>query len=58
MNESSNALGPAEKESTERRPPTYASSELLRGRSEVRIIHRGEVYRLRATSRGKLLLLK
>ncbi len=31
---------------------------LLAGRSEVRLVHRGEEYRLRITRQGKLLLTK
>lgn len=34
------------------------SEDLLRGDKEVLIVHRGEVYRLRETRNGKLLLGK
>ena len=36
-------------------PLAYKSQDLLKGRKEIRIIHRDEVYRLRYTSRGKLI---
>ncbi len=38
--------------------PEYASELLLRGAREVLIHHAGEVYRLRLTATGKLLLTK
>jgi hemin uptake protein HemP len=38
--------------------PTFESSELLQGRSEALIEHRGEMYRLRLTGSGKLYLTK
>lgn len=38
--------------------PLYNSQELLKGQREVRILHGNEIYRLRTTSRGKLLLQK
>jgi len=34
------------------------SEELLQGNREIRILHRGEVYRLQITGRGKLILQK
>ncbi len=40
------------------REHAITSTELLRGRNEVLIIHRGEHYRLRRTSTGKLILTK
>lgn len=40
-------------------PPNEVTSELLlRGRDHVRIIHRGELYTLRETRNGKLILTK
>ncbi len=36
----------------------YTSEELLENRKEIEIAHRGEVYRLRLTSTGKLQLVK
>ena len=40
------------------RPLTLHSEDLLAGRTEVWIEHRGERYRLRLTSSGKLYLTK
>jgi len=39
-------------------PPEISSDLLLGGRSEIRIRHRGEVYRLSLTRAGKLILHK
>lgn len=39
-------------------PPEIASELLFRGAREVLILHAGEVYRLRLTATGKLLLIK
>jgi hemin uptake protein HemP len=39
-------------------PPRVAVRTLLAGRSEVILEHNGEDYRLRITSRGKLILTK
>jgi len=39
-------------------PPVIKSDQLLQGRSEVLIDHLGQIYRLRATRNGKLLLIK
>jgi hemin uptake protein HemP len=51
-----------------RRPPSppppdenvsvIASERLFAGRSEIRVRHRGQEYRLRITRRGKLILTK
>jgi hemin uptake protein HemP len=38
--------------------PVVESSELFAGRNEVQIHHEGEVYRLRLTKNGKLILNK
>lgn len=38
--------------------PVWRSQELLQGRPEVRIVHGTEVYRLRRTALGKLILTK
>jgi hemin uptake protein HemP len=35
-----------------------ASEELFAGRSEIRVRHRGQEYRLRITRQGKLILTK
>jgi hemin uptake protein HemP len=40
------------------RPRIMSSDELLQGRREIWIEHRGEMYRLRLTSSGKLCLTK
>ncbi len=34
------------------------SSEMFRGRKEIQIEHEGEIYRLRVTRSGKLILTK
>jgi hemin uptake protein HemP len=39
-------------------PATFTSEELFRGTREIWIEHGGEQYRLRITSRGKLILTK
>ena len=52
----------AEAEKTDQSPrqvrTQVSSEELLRGRKELFIEHEGEIYRLRLTSRGKLILTK
>lgn len=40
------------------RPSTILSEDLFRGGREIRIQHAGEVYRLRLTRNGKLILHK
>lgn len=40
------------------RQAVVTSAELLRGEKEIVIAHRGEHYRLRQTSNGKLILTK
>lgn len=40
------------------RPRVVESTELLQGRRELWIEHRGELYRLRVTGTGKLYLTK
>lgn len=45
-------------EPEEQHPIVYASAELLKGRKEVWIEHEGEMYRLRITARGRLILTK
>jgi len=35
-----------------------SSEALLNGRSEIQIQHEGEIYRLRRTSKGKLIMTK
>jgi hemin uptake protein HemP len=39
-------------------PPVVTSAELLRGAREVTILHAGEAYRLRVTSKDRLILTK
>jgi hemin uptake protein HemP len=39
-------------------PVTIRSEDLLRGASEVRIVHGNDVYRLRLTHNGRLILSK
>lgn len=39
-------------------PPVWRSHDLLQGQPEVRIVHGTEVYRLRRTALGKLILTK
>lgn len=38
--------------------PTISAQDLLQGHKEILIDHQGEVYRLRLTSRGRLILQK
>jgi hemin uptake protein HemP len=38
--------------------PVVSSETLMQGASELRIVHRGDVYRLRVTRSGKLILQK
>ena len=38
--------------------PQWQSSDLLQGQREALIVHGGEVYRLRCTRNGKLILQK
>ncbi|MEW5888889.1 MAG: hemin uptake protein HemP [Pseudomonadota bacterium] len=42
------------------KPPAavVASETLLGGRDQIRILHRGELYSLRQTRNGKLILMK
>lgn len=40
------------------RPPVWRSQDLLQDQPEVRIVHGAEVYRLRRTALGKLILTK
>jgi len=41
-----------------RQPRLLEAEELFRGQSEVRLLHRGQEYRLRITRQGKLILTK
>ena len=37
---------------------TLESRDLMQGCSQIEIVHRGEIYRLRITRQGKLILTK
>ena len=39
-------------------PATFDTASLFAGRNEVRLLHRGQEYRLRVTRQGKLILTK
>ncbi len=39
-------------------PVTVNSETLFAGRDEIRVMHRGQEYRLRITKQGKLILTK
>ncbi len=39
-------------------PPRVSTTSLFEGKAELEIDHRGEVYRLRITRTGKLILTK
>ncbi|HEV2293507.1 MAG TPA: hemin uptake protein HemP [Tepidisphaeraceae bacterium] len=39
-------------------PITVEAATLFKGRDEVRLLHRGQEYRLRVTKQGKLILTK
>lgn len=51
---------PSEPESRpdDKSPRVFRSEELLRGQKEVQIEHQGEIYRLRLTRNGRLVLYK
>lgn len=56
---SSDPEEPVSATATPSNPPHVVSSrELLKGRTELWIEHEGQMYRLQATSRGKLYLTK
>ena len=48
----------APKDSSAARPMIYTSDELLQGRREAWIEHNGQIYRLRITSKGNLILTR
>ena len=52
------AATPPGREAREPAPPQIDSEELFAGRSEVRIVHQGSVYRLKRTALDKLILTK
>ena len=39
-------------------PPPISSEILLRGRNEITILHEDQIYRLRRTAKGKLIMTK
>ena len=45
-------------ERRESQPAILDTAELFDGTSEVRLVHRGQEYRLRITRQGKLILTK
>jgi hemin uptake protein HemP len=49
---------PDDKAATEPPRDSWRSEELLGNRSEVQIVHNNEIYRLRRTRHGKLILYK
>ena len=51
-------VNPSSDQAGELRPLIVASDDLLQGRRELWIEHRGELYRLRVTSAGKLYMTK
>ncbi len=50
--------GPLQPERLAEEPRVVNSSDLFDGRSEIRVKHRGDEYRLRITRQGKLILTK
>lgn len=54
----STAPAAASGDSHESEQPTWRSADLFQGTREVLINHEGEVYRLRLTRNGKLILHK
>ena len=48
-----NRTGPAEDA-----PDPISSESLLRGQNEIAILHEGQLYRLRRTAKGKLIMTK
>ena len=50
--------GLASRKKSERSVTVLSSEELLDGRTEVMIEHNGDLYRLRHTRQGKLILTK
>ncbi len=58
MNSAKGLPGPGEDHPPPAETPVLSSAELLRGGREVTILHAGEVYRLRVTSKDRLILTK
>lgn len=53
-----NRLGQASRNKSEKAVAVLSSEDLLGGRPEVMIEHKGDLYRLRHTRQGKLILTK
>lgn len=49
---------PTEGNARQTPPITVESATLFKGSEEVRLLHRGQEYRLRVTRQGKLILTK
>ncbi|WP_374339928.1 hemin uptake protein HemP [Methyloversatilis sp.] len=52
------ATQPAQQQQAATQPPTLDSTQILGGRTQVAINHGGELYSLRVTRNGKLILTK
>ena len=55
---SSQAPEPPPRSETPSQPATLTSADILRGEREVMILHGAEAYRLRVTSKDRLILTK
>lgn len=55
---SSQAPEPPPRSENPSQPATLTSADILRGEREVMILHGGEAYRLRVTSKDRLILTK
>ncbi|MGB7156477.1 MAG: hemin uptake protein HemP [Tepidisphaeraceae bacterium] len=50
---------PLKEEASKPVPPiTVEAATLFKGKDEIRLLHRGQEYRLRVTKQGKLILTK
>jgi len=58
MSTTSQQASKARAQSGKAEPPRLHSRDLLAGAQEVIIEHEGDLYRLRCTSKGKLILTK
>lgn len=58
MNTDEPALPEPDEQRPAATPPIYSSEELFRGGREMWIEHAGQMYRLRITARGRLILTK
>ncbi|MHC4877010.1 MAG: hemin uptake protein HemP [Planctomycetota bacterium] len=57
-NDTPGSDSPSSRSDREPRPRIYSSKELLQGCTEAWIEHEGQMYRLRVTSKGNLILTK